>query len=230
MAAPGDEKFPPMTMADFERGLEQRERTIEVNKMLVGCGLDPSFVPTNAPVCSWPRLRPIESVDRVFLILLIEPQQEVRVAETLKSYRIGHYLPLVPHVTTRGVRRVKVTVYRPMMRGYLFVDEASCEELELLNMQRRLPIHGFLRFGTQHAIVSQDALRKIGDVEQELAKPKPIQSIWDVGEVVRINEGPFMGFNATITDLANGDRITVEVPFMKRAVPTSLDSAHLDKL
>lgn len=164
----------------------------------------------------------------VWYALLIEPQQEVRTYRTLQSYRVRTCMPLVPHWTTRGVRRTKVQVFRPMLRGYLLVREDSVEDLRCI--RQPLPVHGFLRFGDCIAVVSQRDIDRLTNIEQELAKPKPIQSIWDVGEVVRINEGPFMGFNATITDLANGERIKVDVPFMKRAVSMTLDAVHLDKL
>lgn len=218
--------LPPMTL-DHLTGKEGEPLTreeIELNKVLMGLGLDP-IRNRPRPSCPWPRQNP-ERKD--WLVLIVEPQQEVRTHVTLKSYQLRTYLPLVPFTTTRGVRRTKVTVYRPMMRGYLFVHEQAVEDLLLLN--RPLPIHGFLKFDDRAARVADSDLRKVQNIEEELAKPKPIQSIWDVGEIVRIIEGPFTGFNATITDLANATRIRVDVPFMKRAVPMTVDADHLEKL
>lgn len=180
------------------------------------------------PRCVWPRRA--ESCGKPWYLLLIEPQQEVRVSVVLNSYRIPNFLPMMPQVTTRGVRRTKVTTLRPFLRGYLLIPHQGVEPFVELSERRPLPVHGFLRFGDVLARVSDGEVLKLRHIEQELAKPKPIQSIWDVGEVVRISEGPFTGLNATITDLANGTRIRVDLSFMRRAVSTTLDADHLEKL
>lgn len=220
-------KLPPMTLEHLtgREGEPLTPEEIAMNEVLVGAEIEP--IRNRArPACPWPHR--VDGQKQQWLVLLIEPQQEVRVHVCLKSYQIRNYLPLLPHVTTRGIRRTKVTVYRPMMRGYLFVHEETVEELPYLN--RPLPIHGFLRFGDQLARVADKDVRRVQNAEEELAKPKPIQSIWSVGEVVRITDGPFTGLNATITDLATGDRIRVDLPFMKRAVPMSLGADQLEKL
>jgi transcription antitermination factor NusG len=167
--------------------------------------------------------------ERRWYILLIEPQQEVRSYTCLKSYGLKVYLPLIPCLTTRGVRRTKVTVYRPMMRGYLFVDEGSLAE-GMMHIERMPAVHRFLQIGSRYATVPNGQMERVRHIEQELAKPKPFQSIWDVGEVVRINDGAFWGLSATIVDLANGERIRVEVSLLGRSVPMTVDSDILDKL
>jgi transcription antitermination factor NusG len=170
-----------------------------------------------------------EPPGREWYVLLIEPQQEVKVYTQLKSYQLNVYLPLVPHVTTRGVRRTKVPVFRPMMRGYLFVDAASLDA-GMAHIERQPAIHRFLQFGDSYATVADAVIDRVRHIEQELARPKTVQSIWSVDEVVRISDGPFAGLNATITDLANGRRIRVDIALMRRAVSTTMDASQLEKL
>lgn len=166
--------------------------------------------------------------DRFWCALLIEPQQEVRVNETLRSYQVRTCMPLVPHWTTRGLRRTKVQVYRPMLRGYILVRDDSFDDLR--SIRRPLPIHGFLRFGDCLAIVTEQEMQRLANQEQELAKPRPIQANWEVGEVVRINKGPYHGFQVPIMDLANGERITVEVKLFGRHIPMPMDEDAIEKL
>ncbi len=178
------------------------------------------------PSCAWPHAKEGGS----WYLLLIEPQQEVRVSVTLNSYKVQNYLPMVPHITTRGVRRTKITAYRPMMRGYLLVAGDALDAFDGVQRRRPLPVHGFLRFGDHVATVSECIIRRLRHIEEELGKPKSVQSIWSVGEVARISDGPFWGLNCVVTDLANGTRITVEVPLLGRKVPMSIDETFLEKL
>lgn len=160
--------------------------------------------------------------------LLIEPQQEVRTNLVLRAHQVRTAMPLVPHWTTRGCRRTKVMVYRPMLRGYLLVREDSVEVLR--HIRQPLAVHGFLRFGDCIAAAPQREVDRLTNAEQDLAKPRPIQPNWDVGEVVRINKGPYHGFEVPILDLANGERITVEVKLFGRQIPMPIDEGAIDKL
>lgn len=164
-----------------------------------------------------------------WFVLIIEPQQEVKVFTQLRSYGLNVYLPLVPSVVTRGCRRAKSTVWRPMMRGYLFVEGESLAE-GMIHIHRQPAVHRFLRFGDVYAVVPDWQMERVRNQEEEAARPKPVQADWSVGEVARIGDGPFWSLNATIIDLANNDRITVEVSLLGRSVPMSVDASILEKL
>lgn len=223
------EKWKPMSIDDaafIENAEPLSEKEIEMNVVLIGLGLDP-IRRRPAPACVW---RHRSAGDEYYLVMATEPQQEVRTTVTLQAFRVPYYLPMVAHVTTRGIRRTKVTSYRPMLRGYILVPRHACEQIVELHQRRPMPIHGFLRFGDRLATVAARDVDRLRNVEEELAKPKAVQSMFDVGEVVRISDGPFSGLNATITDLANGKRITIDLPFMRRAVSTTVDVEQIEKL
>jgi transcription antitermination factor NusG len=169
-------------------------------------------------------------IEEPHLVVVTEPQQEVRATVTLQSFRVPYYLPMITHLTTRGVRRTKVKSYRPLLRGYIMIPESACQRFVSLHQRRPMPIHGFLRCGENFSVVTEIEIRRLRNIEQELAKPKSIQSIWSVGEVARIGDGAFTGLNCAVTDLANGQRITVEVSLLGRSVPITLDEASLAKL
>jgi transcription antitermination factor NusG len=164
------------------------------------------------------------------VVLVCEPQQAVRATVTLQAFRVPYYLPMIKRITTRGLRRTKVTSYRPLLGDYILMPERSIEPLFRLHQRRPLPIHRFLRVGDCLAMVSEQEVRRLRNQEEELARPKPFESIWSVGELARVTEGPFIGFNVTVVDLADGERIRVEIPMFGRAVPMPIDSASLEKL
>ncbi len=170
-------------------------------------------------------------VARAWYVLLIEPQHERIAAAHLIGRGLKAYFPTVPCLTTRGLRRLKITVHRPMMPGYLFVHlNFFADQTRLRYIPHAPGIHSFLRIGERYAVVPDADMARAEKIAEELAKPKPVQSMWSVGEVVRIDSGPFCGLRATIMGLYSKDRIRVEIPFKASVIPVELDAANLDKL
>lgn len=190
-----------------------------------------------------PETRPIEPVlhdlrgqdappaERAWYVLLVAPQHESTATAHLIGRRFRAYFPTVPSKTTRGLRRAKVIVHRPMMRGYVFIRLNFRADADRLHHIAAVPgVHRFMRINDRLAVVPDHEMRRVERIAEELAKPKPVQSIWDVGEVVRVSDGVFSGINAVITDIVSQERIKVEIPLLGQAVPTILDSAVLEKL
>lgn len=171
------------------------------------------------------------NASRAWYALLVAPQHESIAAAHLTGRRFKTYFPTVPACTTRGLRRAKVTVHQPMMRGYVFIRLDFRADGDRLHHIMATPgVHRFLRMGDRLAVISDQDMRRVENIARELAKPKPVQSIWSVGEVVRVSDGVFSGINAVITDIVSQDRIKVEIPLLGQAVPITLDSAILEKL
>lgn len=168
---------------------------------------------------------------RLWYVLLIEPQHEAKVAAHLTAHRLKVYMPTIARITTRGVRRTKVAVLDPLLRGYLFAHlNFTLDRRGLRHLKTAPGVHRFLQLDDTYATVPDYEMQRLQMNEEELAKPKPFQSIWSIGEVVRVTDGPFWGLNVTITGLVSSDRITVDVHLLGRAVPTTLDSDDIEKL
>lgn len=172
-----------------------------------------------------------EPADRRWYVLRCEPQQERSAAGHLIGRRFKTYLPEIPRWTTRGVRRKKVQVMVPMFPGYLFVRLGPVSDRGRWGEAASTPgIHSFMRLDDSYAIVSDNDMKRVLEVEQGERKPKEKARPYARGETIRIGEGPFTGFNAQIIRLEEQDRITVLLNLLGRATPVSLESSQIEKL
>ena len=81
------------------------------------------------------------------------------------------------------------------------------------------------------APISEAEVQKIVSQMQEgVEKPKPkIQ--FDVGQILRVTEGPFADFNATVEEVNyDKSKLRVSVTIFGRSTPVDLDYAQVDKI
>ncbi len=81
------------------------------------------------------------------------------------------------------------------------------------------------------APISEAEVMKIQNQMQEgVEKPKP-KTLWSVGELVRIKDGPFTDFNGAIEDVNyDKSKVRVSVTIFGRATPVELDFAQVEKI
>ena len=67
-------------------------------------------------------------------------------------------------------------------------------------------------------------------VQEGVEKPRP-KVQWEVGEMVRIKEGPFTDFNGSVEDVNyDKSKVRVAVTIFGRATPVELDFAQVEKV
>jgi len=79
--------------------------------------------------------------------------------------------------------------------------------------------------------ISDDEVMKIVNQMQEgTEKPRP-KVEWEVGEVVRVKEGPFTDFNGSIEEVNyDKNKLRVSVTIFGRATPVELDFHQVEKV
>lgn len=158
-------------------------------------------------------------------IALTEPQTERFATEALRNRGYQVYHPIYPAVIRHfrnGPNRTR-TVIRPLFPGYLFV--LDCMRQGWLRLERCpgiRPIHSLLRaLGpidasnsgptyVRYQTVPEPILTAIRAKEQELCNVKPTLAAshgFKIGQTVRIEEGPFVGYLAEIETLDDEGRI-----------------------
>lgn len=162
---------------------------------------------------------------------------EKRVAESLREHikihgmeeKFGDVLvPTEEVVEMKGGKRAKSE--RKFFPGYVLVNMALDEET--WHLVKSIPrVLGFIG-GTQDrpAPITQAEADKILNRLQESAdKPKP-KTLFEPGEVVRVNEGPFADFNGTVESVDyEKSRVTVSVSIFGRATPVDLEFSQVEK-
>ena len=137
---------------------------------------------------------------------------------------------LVPTEEVIEIRRgKKVTAERRFMPGYVLVRmEMSDEGYHLINSINR--VTGFLGpQGRPMPMRDSEVQAILGRVEEGEGAPKLLIS-FEIGEKVKVNEGPFEDFDGTVEDVDDDNqRLKVSVSIFGRATPVELEFTQVSK-
>ena len=124
----------------------------------------------------------------------------------------------------------KVVSSKRFFPGYLLVEMHMSDNA--WHCVKNTPkVTGFVGAGAKPTPLSKDEVDQIlTQVKSAAEKPKP-KYMFEKGEQVRINEGPFTSFNGTVDDV-NVDKNTLKVmvTIFGRATPVELDFLQVEKL
>lgn len=162
---------------------------------------------------------------------------EKKVAESLQQRvqayglqgEIGEVLiPTEDVVELRGGK--KVVSSKRFFPGYILVEMNMTDNA--WHVVKNTPkVTGFVGAGAKPTPLTKDEVEQIlTQVRTAAEKPKP-KYTFDRNDQVRINEGPFSGFNGTVDDV-NTDKNTLKVmvTIFGRSTPVELDFLQVEKL
>lgn len=119
---------------------------------------------------------------------------------------------------------------RRIFPGYVLVEmDLTDETWHLVRNTNR--VTGFLGgSGNRPTPISDQEVDKIlNQMEEGVEKPKP-KVLFEVGELVRVKEGPFADFNGNVEDVNyEKSKVRVSVTIFGRATPVELDFEQVEK-
>jgi len=119
---------------------------------------------------------------------------------------------------------------RKFFPGYVLVEmEMNDDTWHLVKSTPK--VTGFVGgTATKPTPISEKEVEKILHQMQEgVEKPRP-KVLFEIGEVVRVKEGPFTDFNGTVEDVNyEKSKLRVSVTIFGRATPVELDFAQVEK-
>src|SRR5215210_5481534 len=162
---------------------------------------------------------------------------ENKVAQSIKDQAAQRNLVekfdevLVPTEKVVEVRRGrKVDAERKFFPGYVLV---KCELTdEIYHLIKNTPkVTGFLGSDNKPMPISDtEAQRILHQVQEGIERPKPSVT-FEVGEQVRVSDGPFASFNGVVEEVDDArSRVKVAVSIFGRATPVELEFTQVEKL
>ena len=138
---------------------------------------------------------------------------------------------IVPTEKVVEVRRGrKVDSERKFFPGYVLAKMDMTDEA--FSLVKNTPkVTGFLGAENKpQPIREREAMQILNQVQEGVERPKPSVS-FEIGESVRVSDGPFASFNGTVEEVdEERARLKVEVSIFGRATPVDLEYGQVEKV
>jgi len=143
--------------------------------------------------------------------------------------KIGEVLVPVERVQELGKGGQRKISSRKFFPGYIFVNmELDDESWHVVKSTPK--ITGFVGHSTMPPEVPESEVRAIAQqMEEGALRPKP-KVLFEVGEAVKVVDGPFQDFNGTVEEVRpEKGKVRVLISIFGRATPVELDFVQVEK-
>jgi transcriptional antiterminator NusG len=120
---------------------------------------------------------------------------------------------------------------RRFFPGYVLVEMIMDDESWHL-IKHTSKVTGFVggARNRQAPISEAEVMKIVNQMQEGVDKPRP-KVLWQVGELVRVKDGPFTDFNGAVEEVNyEKSKVRVSVTIFGRATPVELDFAQVEKV
>ncbi|MGH7905327.1 MAG: transcription termination/antitermination protein NusG [Candidatus Binataceae bacterium] len=143
--------------------------------------------------------------------------------------RFGEILVPVERVQELGKGGQRRISSRKFFPGYIFVNMELDDET--WHIVKNTPkVTGFVGHATNPPEVPESEVREITQqMEEGALRPKP-KVLFEVGEAIKVVDGPFQDFNGTVEEVRpEKGKVRVLISIFGRATPVELDFVQVEK-
>ena len=145
--------------------------------------------------------------------------------------RLVEQIEVPTETVTEARRGKKIAVERKFMPGYVLAKLDMTDQVYHL-VKNTPKVTGFLgAMGKPQAISEAEATRMLNSKEEAAAAPKQkVKVDYEIGDAVKVLEGPFASFNGTVEELDfDKAKVKVSVSIFGRATPVELDFEQVER-
>jgi transcriptional antiterminator NusG len=145
--------------------------------------------------------------------------------------RLVEQIEVPTETVTEARRGKKIAVERKFMPGYVLAKLDMNDQVYHL-VKNTPKVTGFLGpNGKPQAVSETEAARMLNSKEEAAAAPKQkIKVDYEIGDAVKVLEGPFATFNGTVEGLDfDKSKVKVSVSIFGRATPVELDFEQVER-
>lgn len=126
-------------------------------------------------------------------------------------------------------RGQRVNTERRVFPGYILI-KMELSDIAWNLVKNTDKVTGFLGGGHRPVPISQrEAEKMVKQLQEGIDSPRP-SVIYDIGEELRVTDGPFASMNGTVEEIdEEKQKLKVSVSIFGRATPVELDYAQVEK-
>jgi len=160
-----------------------------------------------------------------------ENKVRLNLLETIKNEGMESFFEeiLIPCETVVELKKgEKKTSSRKFFPGYILVKMELTDETWHL-VKETAKVTGFVGGNTPFPIADEEVNKITRRMEEGAEKPRP-KVLFEVGETVRVVDGPFLNFSGVVEDVKpDKGKLRVTVTIFGRATPVELEFMQVEK-
>jgi transcriptional antiterminator NusG len=160
-----------------------------------------------------------------------ENKVRLNLLESIKNEKVEDFFEeiLIPSETVVELKKgEKKTSSRKFFPGYILVRMILTDETWHI-VKETAKVTGFVGGNAPFPIAEEEVLKITRRMEEGAEKPRP-KVLFEVGEVVRVVDGPFLNFSGVVEDVKpDKGKLRVTVTIFGRATPVELEFMQVEK-